>query len=152
MVFPTHVVRRCQHDQRLISHHPAIVAGRDVDNITGVEVVGRSVVHDHPHPTGGDQHEMRKLTARRAGRWAEVLGPMPSWLKDGAAEAQLRELHRTTLAKVEGSQFVRLIEVRFRRPGIYPRIRPVSRASRDFAEPGEPTSCVFKSRPGLASE
>ena len=44
-------------DQGLLSDNPAVVTGWDIDHITGPDVVGRAVVHDDSHPTGGDQQK-----------------------------------------------------------------------------------------------
>ena len=70
----------------LVAEHPAVVAARDAEEISGSHRQLGSVVHLDRDATAHHQPDVLDLTQRGTGERSDMFGPAPTWCVDGAAD------------------------------------------------------------------
>src|SRR5439155_24029755 len=75
-----------QRDVRLVADHPAVVAGRYVEEVPRPHHDLAAVVHLRNGPAAQDQADVLDLARALAGGWADVLRPLPPGLVGRPAE------------------------------------------------------------------
>jgi hypothetical protein len=93
-------------DARFVSDRPAVVAGRDVEDVVGPELQRPPVSQLHGDAAGEDDTEMTRLAPLAADRRADVDRPPPSRLRDQVADGQAADLDQLGGQLVEPKSLV----------------------------------------------
>src|SRR5215471_21746995 len=69
---------KMQGDVRLVTDHPAVVSGCDVEDVSRTQLCDSTVVDCRCRPAGDDNADMLDRAARHAGPWADMQRPSPA--------------------------------------------------------------------------
>src|SRR5215470_7320405 len=102
--------KEVQRDVYFIAHHPAVMAGSDVEEISGLHLDDAAVVHCGRGSAGQHQADVFHRAAADAQRLADVNRPSPPRFIAGAADGHAPDANDLELALLEGANLVRLLE------------------------------------------
>src|SRR4051794_24548419 len=99
-----------QRDIGLIAHDPAVVPGRDVEDIARAHLDHLAVIHRRRGLAGDDHPDMLDLARRLAKRGADMLGPFPARLISCAADSHPADMDELEASEIELADLVGLLE------------------------------------------
>src|SRR5712671_6074339 len=94
----------------LVADHPAVVSGRNVEDVSRAHLGDHAVVHRSGCAARDDDAHMLDRAARRAGRRADMQRPPPAWFIGRAANRHAAYPNNLELALLKGPHFIGLLE------------------------------------------
>src|SRR6266404_3436364 len=95
-----------QRDVRLIADHPAVVSGRDVEDVASFHLDHAAIVHGGDRSSGDHNAYMLDVAALLPHCLSDMRRPFPAGLVTGAADRHSTDIHQLKMPLFEGAALV----------------------------------------------